>query len=101
MMPKKARGGTDTAGLLAYLFGPGKRDEHTDPHVVAGWDGVVMGAGQAGGLSVADLALLMDAPVRARAGRPLKEHVWHVPVRNPPEDRLLSDAEWARVAREM
>ncbi|MEU2311476.1 mobilization protein [Streptomyces albidoflavus] len=101
MMPKKARGGTDTGGLLAYLFGPGKRDEHVDPHVVAGWDGVVMDAGQAGGLSVADLALLMDAPVRARAGRPLKEHVWHVPVRNPPEDRLLSDAEWARVAREM
>ena len=24
-------------GLIRYLFGPGKREEHTDPHIVAGW----------------------------------------------------------------
>jgi hypothetical protein len=23
--------------LLYYLFGPGRREEHTDPHIVAGW----------------------------------------------------------------
>ncbi|MFH9201776.1 hypothetical protein ACH4KO_37700 [Streptomyces anulatus] len=37
-MPKKGEQGADTAGLLAYLFGPGDRDEHTDPHIVAAWD---------------------------------------------------------------
>ena len=24
-------------GLIYYLFGPGRREEHTDPHIVAGW----------------------------------------------------------------
>ncbi|MEU9006865.1 mobilization protein, partial [Streptomyces sp. NPDC048551] len=27
-----------TIGLLAYLYGPGKYEEHTDPHLVASWD---------------------------------------------------------------
>ena len=26
-------------GLLRYLYGPGKREEHTNPHLVAAWDG--------------------------------------------------------------
>ena len=31
--PREAR----VAGLLYYLFGPGRREEHTDPHLIAGW----------------------------------------------------------------
>lgn len=27
------------AGLIAYLFGPGRHEEHRDPRVVASWDG--------------------------------------------------------------
>jgi hypothetical protein len=23
--------------LIRYLFGPGRANEHTDPHIVAGW----------------------------------------------------------------
>jgi hypothetical protein len=23
--------------LIYYLYGPGRREEHTDPHIVAGW----------------------------------------------------------------
>ncbi|MFE6840431.1 hypothetical protein ACFVFI_37125 [Streptomyces sp. NPDC057705] len=40
VMPKKAKapGGSTTSELLDYLFGPGELDEHTDPHLVAGWD---------------------------------------------------------------
>ncbi|MGT2532838.1 hypothetical protein ACU4GG_41555 [Streptomyces nojiriensis] len=30
--------GDGTAELLEYLFGPGKRDEHTDPHLITAWD---------------------------------------------------------------
>lgn len=26
--------------LIAYLMGPGRRNEHVDPRVVAAWDGV-------------------------------------------------------------
>lgn len=36
-MPKKAVGGESTVDLLAYLFGPGNHEEHTDPHLVAAW----------------------------------------------------------------
>ncbi|WP_405435523.1 hypothetical protein OG373_02685 [Streptomyces avidinii] len=36
VMPKKAAGGSTTADLLVYLFGPGERDEQVDPHLVAG-----------------------------------------------------------------
>ncbi|MFE9468676.1 hypothetical protein ACFYNW_34570 [Streptomyces virginiae] len=45
-------------------------------------------------MSLADLALLLDAPVEALRGPKPEEHVWHVSVRNAPGDRLLSDAEW-------
>jgi hypothetical protein len=29
--------GTDARRLLYYLYGPGKANEHTDPHLVAGF----------------------------------------------------------------
>lgn len=101
MIPKEARPGDDTAGLLFYLYGPGKRDEHTNPHMVAAWDVSVPDPARSDEFSIADLAMLLDAPVHALRGRKPPLHVFHVAVRNPPEDRHLSDEEWARVAREM
>ncbi|MFI9155668.1 relaxase/mobilization nuclease domain-containing protein [Streptomyces sp. NPDC053367] len=101
-MPKKARDGTDTWGLLDYLYGPGKRDEHTDPHMVASWDDpYVEDPARSLNMTIADLALILDAPVHALLCKRPARHVYHVAVRNPPEDRLLTDEEWARVAREM
>ncbi len=29
--------GEHVGPLLYYLFGPGRHEEHTDPHIVAGW----------------------------------------------------------------
>ena len=29
--------GQRPAGLIRYLYGPGRREEHRDPHIVAGW----------------------------------------------------------------
>ncbi|MEV5358054.1 mobilization protein [Streptomyces sp. NPDC052693] len=101
MIPKEARPGDDTAGLLFYLYGPGKRDEHVDPHMVAAWDPYVPDPARSDEFSIPDLAALLDAPVRVLLGRKPPLHVFHVAVRNPPEDRQLSDEEWARVAREM
>ncbi|WP_371591657.1 mobilization protein [Streptomyces virginiae] len=101
-MPKKAPGGSTTAELLDYLFGPGERDEHTDPHLVAGWDpDLPCPARSPERITRADLALLLDAPVEALRGVRPAEHVWHVAVRNHPDDRTLSDAEWAEVAAAM
>lgn len=99
-MPKKARAGSDTRGVLAYLYGPGRRDEHVDPHLVAAWD-EVPDPGRDPEATLTDLALMLDAPLRALRRRPPQRHVYHVAVRNAPEDRVLSDEEWARVAREM
>ncbi|WP_327332921.1 relaxase/mobilization nuclease domain-containing protein [Streptomyces anulatus] len=101
-MPKKAREGNDTSGLLHYLYGPGKRDEHTNPHMVASWDDpYVKDPARSPDMTISDLALILDAPVYALRRKKPPDHVYHVAVRNAPEDRLLTDEEWARVAREM
>lgn len=102
MIPKGADKGNRTAGLLYYLWGPGRSNEHTDPHMVAAWDpSVVTRAEPSQGGSIQLLARLLDVPVQALESRRPKQHVYHVPVRLAPEDRRLSDAEWADVAREI
>jgi relaxase-like protein len=95
--------GSDTLGLINYLFGPGRRDEHTDPHIVAAWD--IAGAPDPGRNPEAtypQLAKRLDHHVDLRTrelGTTPPKHVWHCPVRTAPGDRYLTDAEWAEVAR--
>ncbi|OIK23999.1 relaxase/mobilization nuclease domain-containing protein [Streptomyces malaysiense] len=95
--------GANTRGLLAYLYGPGRHDEHLDPHIVAGFAMLGMpDPGRDENATLTDLARHLDAPVRLRNsefGRKVTDHVWHCPVRAAPEDRYLSDAEWAEIAR--
>ncbi|WP_334663929.1 mobilization protein [Streptomyces cyaneofuscatus] len=101
-MPKKAESGESTAGLLAYLFGPGDHEEHLDAHLVAAWTpDLPCPARTPDRLTLSDLGLLLDAPVAALPGPRPAQHVWHAAVRNAPDDRVLSDAEWAEVAAEM
>ncbi|WP_275466276.1 relaxase/mobilization nuclease domain-containing protein [Streptomyces noursei] len=101
MIPKKAQDGDDTWGLLYYLYGPGTHDEHLDPHMVAAWAPYVDDPAQSSSTTLSDLAMLLDAPVLALSSRRPDQHVYHVPVRNSVEDRVLTDAEWAVVAREI
>ncbi|WP_405940617.1 hypothetical protein [Streptomyces sp. NBC_00207] len=102
MMPKKAPGGSTTAELLDYLFGPGEHDEHTAPHLVAAWNPDPPCPARAPDrITRADLALLLDAPVEARRGVRPAEHVWHVSVRNHPDNPVLFDDRWAQVAAAM
>ncbi|MFD7625008.1 relaxase/mobilization nuclease domain-containing protein [Streptomyces sp. NPDC059851] len=96
--------GSDSRGLIVYLFGPGRRDEHTDPHIVAAWD--MAGAPDPGRdpeASYTQLAKRLDHHVDLRTrelgGKKPPQHVWHCPVRTAPGDRYLTDAEWAEVAR--
>ncbi|MGW5017072.1 relaxase/mobilization nuclease domain-containing protein [Streptomyces cacaoi] len=93
--------GRRTYGLLAYLFGPGRRDEHLDPHLVAAWQpALAPDPGRDPAATLKQLQERLDLPVRAvPEHRRLKQHVWHCPVRTAPGDRQLSDAEWAHVAR--
>lgn len=101
--------GSDSRGLLHYLFGPGETDEHTDQHLVASWNMLltldpgdhVYGSPESAKL-IQLLADRLDLPVLARHGGKYpkdKGHIWHCPVRAAPGDRILSDAEWAEVAR--
>lgn len=101
-MPKKARQGETTADLLDYLFGPGDHDEHLDPHLVGGWDpDLPCPSRDPQHMTLARLALLLDAPVDALRGPRPTEHVWHVSVRNAPDDPVLTDAQWGQVAAAM
>jgi hypothetical protein len=98
--------GAHVSGLLRYLFGPGKREEHVRPRVVAAWDGAgPLDALQPPQLSggwhdVRGLTQLLEQPVRA-GFRPPGKPVWHCSIRNHPTDRILSDAQWAHIAGEV
>ncbi|MEU4143106.1 relaxase/mobilization nuclease domain-containing protein [Streptomyces parvulus] len=95
--------GSNTRGLLAYLYGPGRHDEHTDPHIVAGFAMLGMpDPGRDQDATLTQLARHLDEPVQLRNsefGKKVTDHVWHCPVRAAPEDRRLSDAEWAEIAQ--
>jgi hypothetical protein len=93
--------GTDVRRLLYYLYGPGKANEHTDPHLVVGFcDPLDLEPERrpAGSRDVRRLAGLLAQPLVALAGPGYAKLVWHCSVRAAPEDRLLSNAEWAQVA---
>ncbi|MFD5385278.1 relaxase/mobilization nuclease domain-containing protein [Streptomyces sp. NPDC127074] len=95
--------GANTRGLLAYLYGPGRHDEHLDPHIVASFAMLGMpDPGRDPDTTLTQLAHHLDEPVRLRNsefGRKVTDHVWHCPVRAAPEDRHLSDAYWADIAQ--
>ncbi|MEV6500784.1 relaxase/mobilization nuclease domain-containing protein [Streptomyces prunicolor] len=95
--------GSNTRGLLAYLYGPGRQDEHLDPHIVAGFAMLGMpDPGRDENATLTELAHHLDEPVRLRNsefGKKVTDHVWHCPVRAAPEDRYLSDAEWGEIAQ--
>src|SRR6266566_5878117 len=93
--------GTDARRLLYYLYGPGKANEHADPHLVAGFaDPAELEPERrpSGAPDLRRLAGLLAQPVAALAGPGYDKPVWHCAVRAAPEDRILSDAEWAQVA---
>ncbi|WP_413101983.1 relaxase/mobilization nuclease domain-containing protein [Streptomyces sp. Inha503] len=95
--------GANTRGLLAYLYGPGRHDEHIDPHIVAGFATLGMpDPGRDENATLTQLAHHLDDPVHLRNsefGKKVTDHVWHCPVRTAPEDRHLSDTEWADIAQ--
>ncbi|WP_433919859.1 relaxase/mobilization nuclease domain-containing protein [Streptomyces canus] len=102
MIPKVHDMGTDTRGLVAYLYGPGRAEEHIDPHLVAAWDRLAPDPGRDPEATYGDLQRLLDQPVIAlpESVRPA-EHVWHLSVRAAPEDPILTDEQWADIARRM
>ncbi|MEU6332789.1 relaxase/mobilization nuclease domain-containing protein [Streptomyces sp. NPDC047049] len=102
MIAKAADRGSRSAGLLYYLYGPGKANEHEDPHLVAAWSEWVPDPGRSETMTIAQLAGLLDQPVHALeadGGKPWKKYVYHIPVSNEPGDPTLTDAQWKEVAQ--
>ena len=103
MIGKVCRG-QRPAGLIRYLYGPGRREEHRDPHLVAGWrdpaelEPAVRPGGQR---DFRRLTGLLTQPHAALGPRGLDRPVWHCAVRAAPGDRMLSDAEWGHLARDI
>jgi hypothetical protein len=96
--------GSSVYGLVKYLYGEGRRNEHTDAHMVASWDGWPERMepqldATSGRHDVAPLVRLLEQPVRG-CDRAPAEFVYHLVLRNAPEDRRLSDEEWADVCTE-
>ncbi len=113
MIPSIARGG-DMGGLLAYLAGPGRAEEHVNARVVAGSTDVLL-LQELGGLDggrARELARVLDAAHRrwgttapvAVKDRETGErtgtrdgHVWHCSLALPAGERL-GDDRWAELA---
>lgn len=120
MMPNITRGGR-MAGLMVYLAGGGRANEHTDQHVIAGHD-AVMHAASFGPLttdSALDLANVMERPSKVFGTEILTPsklydpdtgehvrtemvdgHVWHASLSIKADEGKLSDAQWSKIAND-
>lgn len=99
--------GSHLGGLLRYLYGPGRANEHENPHIVASWTGQTERLDPklvAGRVDFRPLTSKMMAP-NDLMRTPQKQPVMHIPLSAAKEgpggaaDRLLSDREWSDIAR--
>ncbi len=119
--------GKDAAGLLRYLYGPGKTNEHTNQHLVAASGDLELAyRGALSNAEASDLGRVVEAVWREQiaeakamvgAGRggvsradlvsgagqftdTEKEHVYHLIAALPPGN-AWTDEQWAEVARDL
>ncbi|AYC39390.1 mobilization protein [Streptomyces griseorubiginosus] len=105
MIPKiiLGKGPEATRRTIGYLFGKGRANEHIDPHLVASWNNFAPDPGRSPHRDPkeveAQLAAQLDQPLKMLGDKAPKYTVWHCPVRAAPEDPILTDAQWADIAR--
>ena len=100
MIGKVVRG-SNVAGLLRYLYGPGRANEHTDPHLVAGFgdpNELEPDRRADGAPDLRRLTGLLLQPLALDPFGGCEKSVWHCSIRTAPGDRRLSDEEWGQVA---
>ncbi len=96
--------GHDLAGLLYYLYGPGKECKHVRPHLVSGWRHpaeLEPPLRPDGHRDFRKLTGLMLQPVALVGDRAPADPVWHCAVRAAPQDPDLGDGAWMRIAAEI
>ena len=101
MIAKVSRGSSGR-GLIRYLFGPGRANEHTDQRVIT--SGLALGvevlAGR--GLStqeIADLGADLDEAKEAFAVDTKAGHLYHLSLSLPATDRQVTDDQWTEIAQ--
>ena len=96
--------GSRVAGLIWYLYGPGKACEHVNPHLVSGWRHPAELEPPLRLDGRRDYRMLNDLlmqPVTALGDRARDKPVWHCVVRADPGDPDLGDGAWMRIAGEI
>jgi hypothetical protein len=100
LIPSIHRQGSSTLGLLHYLYGKGTHEEHVDPHLVASFDYLAPDPGRDPSATKKDLTHLLDQPLHLLdADQRPEQHMWHCSVRAAPDDPILTDDQWADIAR--
>ena len=120
MIPNIVSGG-DTGGLMCYLVGPGRANEHENPHVIAGSRDIVRKWGDWETISLSqasEIATRLDAYMHETGTFPTGKtrrfnpatgqvewngeieanHVWHCSLSLSPEEAALGDEVWGRIA---
>lgn len=98
-MPNVVRGDR-MAGLMVYLAGPGRANEHTEPHLVAG-DGAMMAwhdDAELGRDSALAIARHLDRPRTAYNVEVTGGHVWHCSLSLRVDENTLTDDKWGAIA---
>ena len=95
--------GTSPVGLAAYLFGPGRGNEHHDQRVIAADDALAVLDGQrldadVDRAEVVALGQRLDFAKRIHGVDVAGGHVWHCSI-SLPAGETLTDEQWADVAR--
>ena len=101
-MIAKVTRGQGPSGAVRYLFGPGRENEHTDPHVVAASASLRVEAGlRLDKAHLEELTAAMDLPSTLFGTEVAGGPAWHLALSTKGKaDRDLTDTEWAEVARE-
>ncbi|WP_432096324.1 relaxase/mobilization nuclease domain-containing protein [Streptomyces sp. bgisy100] len=103
MIANIVKPGSNTRGVLIYLFDKGRANEHTDQHIVASWDSFVPDPGPKDSPGhrerMGQLVKALDLRVAQADDKAPEGHVWHCSLRAAPEDRTLTDTEWGTIAR--
>ncbi|MFZ4843979.1 relaxase/mobilization nuclease domain-containing protein [Mycetocola saprophilus] len=99
MMPNIVRGDR-MAGLMTYLVGQGRSNEHEEPHLVAG-DPALMawhGDNDLNRDAALDIARHLDLPRKAFDTEVNGGHVWHCSLSIRAEEGMLTDEKWGEIA---
>lgn len=101
MMPNIVRGDR-MAGLMTYLAGPGRSNEHTEPHLVAGDPAMMAWHDDAELSRDAALAIArhLDRPRKAYEVEVNGGHVWHCSLSLRADEGALSDEKWNEIAND-